>query len=351
MRLLFVGPQWLGSDSRGLARGLMEAGAYVQIVDSDDCFPRIRSGVTRVLDWATRSLRARAFQAEIKKQARLCDIDAAILYKGSWVDPDTLAWLRARDIRVVLVFPDVSLFSHKSVNPDIVRECDLAFSTKSFSAGDWSGMIAEDRVVYLPHGFDSDLHRKPESAEIDHVPDDWTCDVSFIGTWSPKKERMLSRLLADERVNSELEVKIWGSQWEKATDPAVRPAWQGTGILGHGYVMAIHASKINLGLLIEKQAGASQGDSITSRTFHIPASGGFLLHEDTQEVRRVLEPGEEVGLFDGPDELPEKVLEWIDRPTARRRVARQGWRRCQEEHSLVHRAETMLARLRNLDEG
>lgn len=349
MRLLFVGPQWLGSNARGLARGLMEAGAYVQIVDSDVCFPSIRSPMTRVLDWASRGLRRRAFQSEIRQQARLCDVDAAIVYKGNWVDPDTLVWLRNENIRVVLVYPDVSLFSHKSVDPDILQQCDLAFSTKKFSAGDWSGMIEEDRVIYLPHGFDPDLHRRPENAGGGQAPGNWLCDVSFIGTWSPKKERMLSHLLAEQRVRSKLEVKLWGSQWEKATDPAVRRVWQGTDIVGHGYVMAIHASEINLGLLIEQQAGASEGDSITSRTFHVPASGGFLLHEDTEEVRRVLNPGDEVGLFEGPDELSQKVLEWIDRPAARRRVARQGWKRCQEEHSLVHRAEEILARLKSLE--
>lgn len=349
MRLLFVGPQWLGSNARGLARGLMEAGAYVQIVDSDDYFPVIRSPVTRVLDWATRGLRRRDFQSEIRRQARLCDVDAAIFYKGSWLHPDTLAWLRGREVHVILVFPDVSLFSHKSVDPGILHECDLAFTTKRFSASDWSGMIEPDRVFYLPHGFDPDLHRKPEDVTRGGAPAEWMCDVSFIGTWSPKKERLLARLLADQRVQSELEVMIWGSQWQKATDPAIHRAWQGTDILGHGYVMAIHASAINLGLLSEKRSGASQGDSITSRTFHVPASGGFLLHEDTKEVRRVLEPGEEVALFDGEAELAEKVLKWSGRPAARRRIVRQASKRCQEEHSLVHRAEELLARLRDLE--
>lgn len=348
MRLMFVGPQWLGSNARGLARGLMEAGAYVQIVDTDACFPSIRSGTTRVLDWATRSMRRRAYQSEIRKQARLCDVEVAIFYKGSWVDLETMSWLHSQDVRVVLVYPDVSLFNHKSVDPDIVRECDLVFSTKRFSASDLSGLIDPEQVVYLPHGFDSDLHQRPADSESLQVPSDWLCDVSFIGTWSPKKERMLSNLLADQRVRSKLNVKIWGSQWEKATDPMVRRVWQGTEILGHGYVMAIHASKINLGLLSEKRPGASQGDSITSRTFHIPACGGFLLHENTGEVRRVLEGDEEVALFDVAEELPQKVLGWMNTPKARRQVAEQGWKRCQEEHSQQHRAEAVLTILNDV---
>jgi hypothetical protein len=43
--------------------------------------------------------------------------------------------------------------------------------------------------------------------------------------------------------------------------------------------------------------GTQSGDLTTARTWQIPASGGFMLHEDSQELRASFEANVEVGVF------------------------------------------------------
>jgi 2-polyprenyl-3-methyl-5-hydroxy-6-metoxy-1,4-benzoquinol methylase len=50
------------------------------------------------------------------------------------------------------------------------------------------------------------------------------------------------------------------------------------------------ASKINLGLLSEAGGGTTLGDQVTARTWQIPAAGGFMLLESTEELVRYFAP-------------------------------------------------------------
>ncbi len=74
--------------------------------------------------------------------------------------------------------------------------------------------------------------------------------------------------------------------------------------------------------------GASSGDLITARTFHIPACGGFMLHERTAEVRAFFKEGTDCGMFEGAEEMVEKVGYYLDHPGEREAIAEAGHLRC-----------------------
>jgi len=112
--------------------------------------------------------------------------------------------------------------------------------------------------------------------------------------------------------------------------------------MGDYYALAIGSSKINLGLLSEKREGASQGDQVTSRTFHIPASGGFLLHERTGEVTDYFEEDKEIACFGTSEELVEKVRYSLANEQERRLIASAGYERCLKENSLTQRAQVII---------
>ena len=59
------------------------------------------------------------------------------------------------------------------------------------------------------------------------------CDVSYIGTWSPKKESLLSELLIRR---SHLRLRIWGSQWSRSKSPVLRNSIVGHAVLGEDFV-------------------------------------------------------------------------------------------------------------------
>ena len=193
-----------------------------------------------------------------------------------------------------------------------------------------------NNVSFLPHGFDPLVHRP---LTYDKKVEGEQLDISFIGTWSPHKEDLLDSLATCAVDHN---ICIWGSQWEKVKSSATRQSAELKTVTGDYYAQAIGRSKINLGLLYEGRPGASRGDQITSRTFHIPACGGFMLHERTEEVLEYFDEGKEIACFEGESELIDKVAYYLANEDERQSIAQAGYERCVRENRLSNRAASIL---------
>ena len=97
---------------------------------------------------------------------------------------------------------------------------------------------------------------------------------------------------------------------------------------GDLYALAINCSKINLGLLQEKASGASSGDLTTARSFHIPGSGGFMLHERSNEILSFYDEDKEISCFSSSEELVSKIEFYLKHDDMREEIAKQGYIRC-----------------------
>jgi len=65
-------------------------------------------------------------------------------------------------------------------------------------------------------------------------------------------------------------------------------------------------------------------DTHTARTFEIPATGALFILEDSMEHRTYFQDGEEVILFQSPDQIP-SIIDWIRKnPGKSKEIARQG---------------------------
>ncbi|HEX5179670.1 MAG TPA: glycosyltransferase [Gemmatimonadaceae bacterium] len=213
------------------------------------------------------------------------------------------------------------------------------FTTKSFGLHDLRDQLGMPRASKLDHAFDPDLHR-PVCLTKDDI-DRYQCDVSFIGTWSAKKEKVLSSLVA---ARPNLRLRVWGHQWNRASAAGpLAKCIEHRAVVGGEYVRAIAGSAINLGILSEQRTGSSAGDQITSRTFHTPACGGFLLHERTHEVLQIFDDGSSIVCFGDDAEMIERVDEYLAAPVRRREIAERGRRVVESTHSWDARIQEILA--------
>jgi hypothetical protein len=214
---------------------------------------------------------------------------------------------------------------------------DHVFNTKSYGLHDMQDAGVR-QISFLEPGYDPELHRPLTLSKEDE--EKYGCDVSFIGTWSPKKQAILSSL---RQQLPQLKINIWGFQWEKSGDTNLRTAIRGHGVIGDEYTKAICGASICLGLLSEAGQGSSSGDLITARTFQIPACGAFMVHERNQEVLSYFDEGRDAEFFGGNEELAEKVSYYLAHPQRRQELAENGLRRSLSDgYSIDNRMRTVV---------
>jgi spore maturation protein CgeB len=336
-KILCVGPQWRGSNAAALFKAFSRLGHVVDVVD-ENYYINLSNHkfFTKVIDKIFFFQHTVEFNEAVSRAVHTFKPDLLLVYKGAFILPAYLKQWKAKT-KVVNVYPDVSYRSHGKHLPHTLPLYDWIFTTKTFGLSDMKADLNIATASFIPHGFDPEIHRPLASSGA--LKAQLSCQVSFIGTHSLKKEQYLSALL---KALPTLDLKIWGNGWERATTAQLKTAIQYCELLGDLYAMAINASAINLGILSEQVQGASSGDLITSRTFHIPASGGFMLHERTAESILYYEEGKEAAFFEGEQELIKKVQYYLQHEEVRGQVSVHGMKRAIAEHSIDARAQQIL---------
>src|SRR5207247_7705616 len=123
----------------------------------------------------------------------------------------------------------------------------------------------------------------------------WSSDVVFAGGCDRDRVRFLAPLVDSQDVK----FKIYGGYWDYS--PEFRPFWNGI-VVGRDYRLVLSGSRIALGLV--RQANC---DGNVMRTFEIPACGGFLLAERTEEHLELFEECREMACFSSPEEMMDKI--------------------------------------------
>ena len=333
-----MGNEISGSGSRSWVDAFRRLEHNVYCVSHRLFIPRLSTCIGRAL---IRALRGVIFCPEYNREVLMADArfhsDLVFVYKGQLVKPRTLEELKRRGRKVVLFYPDVSFFTHGKYIPKGIAHYDHVYTTKTFGLDDLRKRLGYENASVVAHSAHPDIHRPVRISQ--EMMGDFGCDASFIGTWSPKKERYLAGLAQEV---PGLKLKIWGSQWEKAREGVLVRAIQNSELTGDMYSAGITCSKINIALLSEARLGASSGDHVTARTFEIPCAGGFMLHERTDEALSYFSEGIEMACFGEPEELADKVRHYLVNDFDRTRIAEAGRKRALAEHLTDHRAEAVL---------
>jgi spore maturation protein CgeB len=318
--ILFLGADWWGSDARALAVKLRHGGHCVIDLNYEDYLPTSWSLFPlRLLRRLFRGLMARNYNHAVRRHANNPALDFILVCKGMLLAPETLGEFKRHRIPCYCFYPDVSFTDHGANITNCLPLYDCVFTTKRFHAADRHvGPV----IQHVAHGFDPEVHRPLPISE--KLQQHYACDVSFVGCWSPKKEGLITALIANQ---PNLSVKVWGPGWGRSNQN-VRAAWQGRGAYGDELAIIYGASRINLGLLSEAGSDTREGDAVTARTWQIPAAGGFLLHELTTELAEYFQPGSEVGTFTDGTDLPSQVERYLANDAERKSIALAGYRRC-----------------------
>jgi spore maturation protein CgeB len=302
------------------------------VVDEATYIPRGEGLRMRALIRLVRGELIREYNNEIVKAARQFKPDLLLAFKSPYVLPRTLVTLREMGVPSYNYYPDRVKLAKGSLIAKALPEYDCLFDTKQYWDGDTAQWLHVRNRVFVPHGYDSELHRpiQMDSRSI-HA---YGCDVSFIGAWSVRKHPILERFV---ELRPDIDLQIWGDRWENS--PKLKRFLRGAAIFGEQYIRAIQATRINLGIMGITEAVK---DETTTRTYEIPACGGFMLHERTPEALELFEEGKEIACFDSPEELAEKIDYYLAHPEERKAIAAAGHRRCVPAYSYTERVRRII---------
>jgi spore maturation protein CgeB len=264
-----------------------------------------------------------------------------LVFKGGLLKPETIFRLRDAGKPLYNFYPDVSFVDHGPRIPSALRHYDCVFTTKSFHGDEEKKQFGIRGLAHVRHGFDPEVHRPVElgSESLEH----YNCDASFVGCWSKEKEARLLHIL---EAASDVCLKVFGLGWHYASREFKRRMGSNLlpGVFGDELAMAYCASKVNLCLLSASSSNPNLRDQTTARTFQIPASRAFMLHEDTPEARQCFVADREAVFFRNNDEMVEKLRQALASPDWRESVSEQGYQRClRDEYGYSSAARTIMA--------
>jgi spore maturation protein CgeB len=348
--VLYVGPDYHGSNGTCWRDAWSELGMTVHTVDAERLLPWPQTVRERV--WAKVYRRPPARDVDRLNNdivAALAEFRPDLTYfiQGRYVRAETAAVARQYGQVVLYCNDDMSSPANRtSTTGELIKAVDCITTTKSFNVDEFARAGAR-RVVYLPNAFDPRIHFPAKLAPEDRTR--FGGDIVFIGTFRPERADFLGRV-AD--AVGETAMSVWGGGWHKMSRPSFWPrrqSWarlrrsiRGRELWGQDMGKALQANKIALGLLYR-----ANRDLHTSRSFEIPACGGFMLAERTVEHQEYFAEDREAVYFDTLDELVDKIRYYLHHDAARTRIAAAGYRRCVESgYRYVDRAHELWRLLR-----
>jgi spore maturation protein CgeB len=349
MKVLYVGPDYRGSNGTCWRDAFVTLGHDVRTVDAE----RLFSWPSALHERVGARLGARPaggtlarFNETVAAAAREFRPQLTFFVQARHVQGDTIASAGQSGPTVVYYNDDMFNPANQTFTfAETVRTADCLLTTKSFNVAELERAGAR-HVVYQANAYDPAVHfpARPSAAEAARLGG----DVAFIGTFRPARADFLAEVVT--RLDGVV-VNVWGGGWDKSGRmlyvgrqrrwAALRRRIRGAELWGEEMGKAIQANKIALGLLYH-----ANRDRHTSRSVEIPACGGFMLAERTAEHQALFTEGREAAYFDSLDELADKARYYLRHDGERAAIARAGHERCLGSgYRYVDRARALLEAL------
>lgn len=154
--------------------------------------------------------------------------------------------------------------------------------------------------------------------------------IVFVGAYSPRREEFLSAI-------ADLPLEIYGTAWRKRGSNATKRCVVANRIWGNALLKLMNESSIVLN--ISSWDPGKTGLSL--RVVDIPATGAFMLTDETPELTDIFGDQISVPTFKDPADLRRQVMHFLDADEERRALANQM-------HEHILRSDTYADRMRTI---
>jgi len=252
--------------------------------------------------------------------------DILWIEKGNMIRPSTLEAVHSQSPKTIIAsYTDDDMFNKLNRTHAYtggLNHYDVVFTTKSFNMDpDELPSLGAKRCVMVDKAYDPDQHFPIDVTEDDRKA--LGADVGFIGSYAPERGEAVNFL-----ARNGIEVRVWGNGWETFKPQSDNLKIERRPLVNTPenlqFTKGTTATRINLGFLRKINR-----DLQTDRSIEIPACGGFMLAERSDEHERLFEDGKEAVFFEGDEELLEKVKHYLEHEDERKAIAAAGRVRCE----------------------
>ena len=237
-------------------------------------------------------------------------------------------------VKGTFLLPD-TLMEIKKIHPEIKLCCfnpDDPFNNESWGGSNhanikesisyydyyfiWSkGLIKKIKaygvknVNYRSIGFDNSVIKKFNNIPLKY-------NLSFIGNSDNERQAWINRSAELIAKNSLIKnIDVFGLYWNNYNNITLNG-----GRYGENYFKVFYESKININILRNQNKGETN-----MRTFEIPATGNFMLHENSDAAKEFFKEDIDAVYFNSPEELVDKSEYYLKNESLRLKIAQSGY--------------------------
>ena len=293
-----------------------------------------RTTLDRVLHKIKIPIDANNLNKSIKESCISFKPDIVFIVKGVTVKPSTLKFIKARGIKSISWSNDDMYGWHNRSYwySKGLKYYDLVVTQKSYNCDSRELPSLGAKTYFQNKAFEPTIHKPVDDCKAF----DCVHAVVFIGA---KEQDRLEHLLY--LAEHGIQVHIYGWVVKEPNPLHDNIIIHDRFLYEDEFCAAMGCSKISLNFLRKINR-----DLQTSRSVEIPACGGFMLAERTDEHLQLFKEGKEAEFFSSKEELLEKVNYYLQHDQERLAIAKAGYERCyKDSYTFENRMQDILNNL------
>lgn len=335
MKVLFGGEIKKDNTDNFVFNAFKQLKIEVELVDSSEYFKI--SFLNRVINKFRKTpyyFGVKSFNERLIEKTKKFQPDFILLIKPILILPKTVSKL-TKITKVFSWYPDYVLFP-KTCSTYFYQSIPLYDCHFSFNFENSKELLkfGAKKSIFLPCAADLTCHypvlASPEEAK------NLGADIIFVGTYADEERVWYLEKLCQEGYD----IKIYGNSWEKCPKNycLVKKGYiQFKAVCCEEMSKVFNASKIVLSFVREHNK-----ETLACRTYEIPASGGFMLHQRTAKTDEVFKEGEEAEFFGSYGEMKEKIDFYLKNENLRKKIIQKGRERVLLENLFIHRVQYII---------
>lgn len=269
--------------------------------------------------------------------------DYVFIVKGNHVKPSTLKKIKKINKNIKIISwtqDDMFAWHNRSIYYSrSLKYYDLVVTQKSYNCNaEELPSLGAKKILFQNKSYLPKIHKPYQSS----LKKEFKHNVLFIGSAEFERFEAMNYL-----AKNGITIKIYGSGWDKSyfqNKAHKNLIFSFKNLINEEYAYAISCSKITLCFLRKKNR-----DLQTSRTIEIPACGGFMLAERTNEQMQLFKEGVEAEYFDTNNEMMEKIKFYLQNEDKRSEIANKGLLRCKlSDYSYQNRAKEIIENIEKI---